>query len=361
MLQARWVGWFALALSVAITHGAAAQTADDATRSAARELGKAGEQAFRDNSFLVAEERSSKAFALYQLPSLGLWSARALDKNGKLAQAAARYREVLLLPATATDGDAATQDKAKVDARAELDALTPRIPSVVVTVEGAAGDVAISIGGVAVPQLKPGEPWPVDLGAQLIEGRQGSVTKSVSLTFTEGAKLPAVLHFDAPEALPTPAQTSTPAFTPLPSPGALPAPEALPPPRPPTARATDTSRHTPHLAAWLLLGGGGLALATGAVTGVMTLQKKSDIDASPYCRDNQCLSNMSSTVDDYATFRTVSSVSLGVGAGLALLGVVVYVATPTPASDAGSLRPRAVAIQPWLGTGSTGVSLQGTL
>ena len=80
------------------------------------------------------------------MPSLGLWSARALAKLGKLVEASDRYAEVSGLPVGS--GDANVQKQAQADAQVELQATQLRIPSVVIRLVGAAaGSVAVSIDG----------------------------------------------------------------------------------------------------------------------------------------------------------------------------------------------------------------------
>ena len=93
---------------------------------------------------------------MLRVPSLGLWSARALAKLGKLVEAEARYLEVIRLPTSV--GDEAIQEQARQDARNERAELARRIPSVLVRIEGApAAEVAVTIDGAPLTGSAVGE------------------------------------------------------------------------------------------------------------------------------------------------------------------------------------------------------------
>ncbi len=80
----------ALALACVATTawaGEAAAQTDAASRGAARDLATAGVEAFQNNAFAEASQKLEKAYSVWRVPSLGLWSARALGKLGKLVQA----------------------------------------------------------------------------------------------------------------------------------------------------------------------------------------------------------------------------------------------------------------------------------
>jgi hypothetical protein len=104
-----------------------AQAVDDAARGAARTLGYDGVKAYNAGDYAVADQKLEKAYRVVKVPSLGLWSARALVKLGRLVEASERYREVTQLEVSG--GEQAVQKQAQADAQSELDSLTPRIPS----------------------------------------------------------------------------------------------------------------------------------------------------------------------------------------------------------------------------------------
>ncbi|HEY3668935.1 MAG TPA: hypothetical protein VGL19_23220, partial [Polyangiaceae bacterium] len=162
-----------VALPALLTQPAHAQEVDDATRAAARKLGSAGLSAFQEHDYATASDKLSKAFHVLQAPSLGLWSARALEKLGKLVEAEERYLKVTRLEIVG--GDADVQKKARTEAAADLTALSPRVPSLVVQVAGApASEVSVTVDGNALSPELVGEAWPVDPGPHHVIGTRGS-------------------------------------------------------------------------------------------------------------------------------------------------------------------------------------------
>src|SRR5688572_19691729 len=124
-----------------------AQAVDDATRGAARKIGYSGVEAYQAGNYPTASEKLEKAYRVLRVPSLGLWSARALAKVGKLVEASERYLEVTRLPVSG--GDEAVQKQAQGEAQTELDALSPKIPNVIVQLEGATpAEVKVTVDGV---------------------------------------------------------------------------------------------------------------------------------------------------------------------------------------------------------------------
>ena len=65
------------------TRPAWGQGSDEAARAAARLLGTSGVEAFQNGQYAAATESLEKAYQVLRAPSLGLWSARALAKDGQ--------------------------------------------------------------------------------------------------------------------------------------------------------------------------------------------------------------------------------------------------------------------------------------
>jgi hypothetical protein len=178
---------------------ASAQEVDDATRSAARNLGLEGVQAYQANDFAGANEKLERAYRVLRAPSLGLWAARALVKIDHLVEAGERYLEVTRLPISG--GDEAVQRQAKADAQSELDALTPRIPNIVVQVDGGdTASVTVTIDGVPLNTALIGVGRPVDPGAHHVSAARGAERAELDVDIHEGERKPALLHFGAPAA-----------------------------------------------------------------------------------------------------------------------------------------------------------------
>jgi Tfp pilus assembly protein PilF len=138
--------WFVLGIAIALgsAERALAQPVDEGSLAAARALGREGLDALDKKDFATALDRLQRAYQVVKAPSLAPWSARALEKNGKLVEAAERYLEATRLEATS--GDLATQKQARIDAASEREALLPRIPQL--TLHAPSSDVEVAIDGV---------------------------------------------------------------------------------------------------------------------------------------------------------------------------------------------------------------------
>jgi hypothetical protein len=310
---------------------AAAQGVDDASRAAARQLGYSGVEAYQAGDYAPANDKLDKAYRTLQLPTLGLWSARAMVMLGKLVEGSERYREVQRLN-NASEGDAAVQRKAQADAAAELQTLLPRVPALVVQVQGArAAEVSLTIDGVAVASSLIGEPRPVNPGPHAIEGARGTERATAQATLHEGERKTVTLSFSS--ALPAESPPAAP-----PPVGGAPAP--APPVAPPPATAPEQPPKSSPLKTigWIGIGVGGAALVASGVTALLALGKKGDLDDSPNCVDGRCSVLERDPVDGYASLRTISTVSFYAGVALAAAGTVLLVSAPSGDERGVSLR-----------------------
>jgi len=318
---------FVLCLSARI---AVAEEVDDASRSAARTLGYAGVEAYQAGDYAAASGKLEKAYTVLQAPSLGLWSARALAKRGKLIEAAERYRQVMRLEVKG--GEAAVQKEAQADASKELDELTPRVPSVVIQVEGAtATEVSVTIDGAKVASALIGEARPVNPGRHLLEGVKGSERVKEEITLAEGDKKPVVLRFANGEAA-----TSSAAASPASPGGAAPASQDRPAASGPMTRTLG----------WVAIGLGGAGLVVGGVTAGLAVSKKGALETNALCDSElRCLRSEQSDVESYNSMRTISGIGFIAGGVLAATGVVLVLTSPTKSEPETAL---------WLGPNSAG-------
>ncbi|HEV8549337.1 MAG TPA: hypothetical protein VGQ57_09915, partial [Polyangiaceae bacterium] len=267
---------------------------DEATRTAARALGTAGVQAYQAGDYAAADDKLEKAYSLLQVPTLGLWSGRALVKLGKWVEATDRFLEVASLQVPA--GEYAVQKQAQADATTELKELTARVPLVTVKVENAQlADCSISIDGqpVATSLLTAGRL--MNPGSHVIEGKRGTDVVRVSITVAEGDRTTASLKFPAPVATPA-------ALTPV---------AATAPVAPEASASPGAAQRT---WGWVTLGVGGAGLVVGAVTGGVALGKKHQIDDNSKCSGDRCAPSEQDLVDSYNGFNTVSSIAF-IGGG----------------------------------------------
>lgn len=281
----------------------------DASRAAARELGYAGVESYQAGNYQVAYDKLDKAYKVLNVPSLGLWSARALIKLDRWVEAAERLRQVLRL--TPQGGEAEVQQQSLHDAKRELEALTPRIPSLVIKVEGMpAGGAQVTLDGDIVATALLGEPLPTNPGRHTVVVQLASRSIRREVLVQEGKQERVVLQL-----------AEAPAST-----GSAPSPA--------TASAAPRSERQPASArktvGWALVGTGGAGLVLGATTGILALTKKSALEDSSECQRRDCLRTQTDEVNSYNSLRVVSGIGLIAGTALAATGVVLVVLAPTP-------------------------------
>jgi hypothetical protein len=331
VLSARLVLAIALGLCLTgVARSSGAQALDDSSRAAARKLGYSGVEAFQAGDYKTAHDKLEKSYRVLQVPSVGLWSARALVKLGKLVEASERYLELSRL--TVSSGDQAVQKQAQAEAATELEALGPKIPSLVVQIEGAtAAEVKVTVDGTVISAELVNEARPVNPGQHRVEGARGSEQATAEVTLAEGEQKTAILRFGQAAAL-------------APEPGAA-------PDQAPTTRAGLGTRRT------LALVVGGVGLVGVGLGTYFGLQSKSRLDeADESCDGNNCSDPQGVTAGkDAYTAGNISTVGMVVGA-LGLAGGVVLWVTAPKSSQTEQPTPTAQA-RLQLGLGS--VSLRG--
>ena len=316
----------------------AGNTQRDAARAAARSEGYEGVRAYESGDMAVAVDKLGRAFDVAKMPTLGLWYARALAKNGNLVEASERYGEVIRLEVT--EGKVKEQKQAQADAASELETLKPKIPTLTLTVSGASDDCQVTLDGNAVPTKLLGMATPINPGTHRLQAKQGSETVEETLTIAEGEKKAVALKLKPAKKAPL---TGAPAASKLDS-------------GPRLARAgidfrpsSDTKpQGSPQKTiGWITLGVGGVATVVGAVTGILVVKKRGQLDGSNNCLGTVCTSNERAQVDSYNQMRTLSTV--GFVAGAVGLGVGTTLLLTTP-------KPKKAGMSAWLGIGSVGVT-----
>jgi hypothetical protein len=297
-------------------------------------LGAEGVEDYQAGNYAAASDKLGRAFSILRVPSLGLWSARALAKEGKLIEASERYLSVTRLDAT--KGETAVQKQAQAEAATERDALQPRIPGLTLEVKGASADVSVTLDGQPVPAALIGVRQPSNPGKHVAEARDGGRLVRKELTLNEAQRM--TLTLDFANAIAAPAAESTP-----PPPAAAPT-GATPPAPSPAAPATDRGGRGVPAGVWVGLAIAGAGLATGGVTAVLASGKKSDLN----CPENHCLPEQSADVDAHNQLLTVSTIGfIAAGVGVATAGIFWFSRPKEP--------EHARHVTPWLGLGSAGI------
>jgi hypothetical protein len=140
----------------------------EAERAAARELFRQGDELQRASKFGDALDKFQRAQQVYGAPTNLLRIAECDAALGRLVESAEAYRAVLR---TSVAGGAAPAFQAAIDqARAELEQVAPRIPSLTVVVEAPPGasKLQLQIDGQSVSAALIGEPIPLDPGAHKV-------------------------------------------------------------------------------------------------------------------------------------------------------------------------------------------------
>ncbi len=304
---------FALVLAVGcfapLSH---ADEPDAETRTLARELARQGADAFDQADYAVALDRLNRAYSLFRAPTISIMQARALARLGRLVEALDRYEETLRVP---LDGDTPEAfRRAVADAIREREDIRARIPRLLIRVRsthGAPDGLSVVLDGKPVPPALLNVERPIDMGSHEVTVTAPgyhSVTKSVMLG--EHGSVTLDIDLDSMQVVP-----------------AAPAPVA-------TAQVAEQpqprSGMRSRVLGWTFVGVAGAGLATSAITGLVALDKKSDLDGN--CSRNTprpdgslgtaCRPNYGPDIDTFRTTRTVSYVSLAIG--VASLGVGSY-------------------------------------
>jgi hypothetical protein len=295
-----------------------ADEADAGTRMAARELAVAGAEAFDKQDFATALDRFRRAEALYKAPSIAIMTARCFARVGRLVEAVDKYEETLRVPLDATAPEAF--QRAVADATSEVEAVRARVPRLELRLPAEApADLEVKLDDKLLPAALLGVPTPVNPGLHHVAARAaGREPFSSDITLPEGAR-----------------QTLELSLAPLRSVAPAPAPAAPP-------VASPSSHHPSTLGVGLLVGGG-VALAAGAVTGVVAMNRKSSLDAA--CKPG-CPSNMASDIHAFRLNRTLSYVGFGVGLAAAGAGTYLLLHTSASGTEVGALvLPGSVAVE----------------
>ncbi|MBN2191938.1 MAG: hypothetical protein JW751_03915 [Polyangiaceae bacterium] len=316
-----------------------AQGVDEAVVTA-RELAKEAVVELREGSAAVAEEKLRRAYELVRAPSIAYFLGQALEKQDKLVEASELY-----LQATRLDidkGDAAGQRQAQERAAKARAALLPRIPRLVVGVEGVEpARVSVKVNGKTLPTAMVGASRLVDPGEVAIEGRVGDIVEKDRVSIAEGQEKSVVLRFENVPKARSKGSATKEAKTLA---GKEPAADRAP-------------RSPLYLVGWGGVGLGVVGLAAGGVFLGLAASKRSDRDqAADQCLQTtplRCTEDQKSEIrgleEDEAAAKTVAVASFAAGGVLTAAGVTLVVLSPRKRAG-----PHA-AIEPWVGFGNAGI------
>lgn len=334
---------FASLLLLAALYPASAFAAggDDADKATARELTVQGYEALKNKDFAGAADRFARADSLYHAPTITLGLARAHAGLGKLVSAHELYSRVIHEPVPANASAAFTS--AVEDAQREIDALTPRLPGVVINVKGADAP-RVMLDDSVVPAAAFGVRRPADPGKHVVRATAAGFTPvEAAVTLVEGKTETVSLELKPGPGGP-PADTTAPATPPPAGTG----PGVAPPP-PPGDRAEGSGSMQKTLG-FVGIGVGGAAVILGVATGIVAMSDHSTLaNTCPMGHCANTAANMNS-VNSYTTMGTISDVGFGLGGALALTGIILVATAPKSVQHA--------AITPVIGLGYAGLQGQ---
>jgi hypothetical protein len=310
-----------LALLSALVPAVAWAQGSDADKATARELTRDGYAALDRRDYAAAADLFVRADALHHAPTVSVGLARARVALGKLVSAQELYS--LVTHEALPPGSAAAFVQAHEEAERELAALTPRVPAVILQIEGPAAP-QVSLDGADVPAVALGVKRPVDPGKHVVKvAARGFYPAETTFTSAEGAVETVTLELKRDG-------TS----------------EGVPGPPPLVAGPT---RRVMGLVG---LGLGGVGIVVGAVAGGLAVAKHADLAKA--CSGGNCVLGTPSSaglpgeVSAYRTDGIVSTAGFIAGGALAVTGAVLFATAPRFATA-----PSAVA--PVVGPGYAGV------
>jgi hypothetical protein len=274
-----------------LTAPARAREPSPGERESARALADEGADAFARAEYERAHDRLRRAYSLVPAPTIALLDARALAKLGRLLDARAAYERAASTPVDATSPPPFRE--AVAEARSELPLLDQRLPRLTIRLRNTAPDarVQVFLDDAEVAKRALGAPINVDPKVHSIrldiDGRQTAVRR---VALREGESRIVDLE--------------------LPSGGGL--------------------SRTLTIAGWSL---GGAGIITGIVAGVLALDARKKAEAA--CPNHRCPvgSRGAAAVDDFRTYRTVSTIGYGVGVAGSAVGAILLLA-PSKSSRA---------------------------
>lgn len=325
----------AIAASMLLATSARAQpTAVD--REMARSLMDQGYDLRKKGDLKEALKRFKAADDIMHVPTTALPLAQVQADLGLLVEA----RDTLAASLRRTPEKANDPQPFKA-ARAEgekLDTLlAPRVPALTITLKDLpAGDTpTLDVDGIDVPADAVGLPRPLDPGHHVVsvKSKHAQGRQEVDVKEGEQKAIEVALTVTAEsEAQPQAAQQQ---------------PETPPEP---------TKSHSPTLLTWVGVGIAGAGVATGAITGVLSLNKKSALQNE--CPNGICGPAQHSDYQAANTFALVSTIGFAAaGAGAALAVITLVVGHEEPAAPAAATPPESgLLVHPWIGPGSAGLA-----
>ena len=352
-----WGSTLGLFCTVTSLHAtsAHAEDASAAETAAARSLAVEGLKLAQAGNCADAVPKLERAEKLYHSAVVASRLGECYVSVGRLVEGTEILRKTLREPQPAEPTPALS--KALERAQRALDSAKPRIAGLTVKV-AAVQDMTVKIDGNVVASALVDTEIPSDPGEHAIDvSAPGFLRSSTRVSVGEGEKksVTVTLSRDPNAALvpvvapavagPTKADAST-------------QPARSGERRAPASPARAPERAPNHTAAYVALGVGGAALATGGVLGVLTLQRHKELKSQ--CPKDTCTLQQRDELDSAKRLGTFSTVAFGVGGAGLVLGTVLLLTGGSSEADHahGSEKPRFAGLsRPRVAVGPTQIQL----
>ena len=316
-----------LALALVVTTGPQFALADKpATVTSARALAAEGLADFDAGRFDAAEKKLKTAFGAVRVPTIGLYRGRALVRLGRLVEASEVFLEVSRTEVSV--GDQAGQEEAKSQAKAEREALLPRLGKLVVTFADPQ-PTTCKIDGLAISCALLAAGYVMDPGPHTIEASTGSRVVQEPADIPEGETRTFALAWREESPQPAPRKPD-PSITPLPM--------------------DEGPSSVLVVVGGVMIGVGAAGLVVGAITAGVAAGQRGTLDEGG-CVAEACFSDQADDVDAYNGVRIGSGVAFVAGGITAATGIVLtIIGTRPPSPLAPDSGPASLEILP-TGTG----------
>jgi hypothetical protein len=261
----------------------------------------------------AALERYHAADEIMHVPSTGIELAKAQAALLQLVEARATALSTVHLPEQPNESKVFRESRAEAVKLAA--ALAPRIADLTLAIEPASAQAAVRVDGQAIPRISRSLPYKLNPGSHvLLVEAPGFASKTEQLTLAEG-------------------QHATLGMTLTPAPSAATTEPVAKQPSQHAAQANEATR--PHAdpgagnraRAFVAFAAGGALLVTGAVAGILSLTKASDVRAQ--CNNNVCPESLRGQAASADTLGTIANVTLPLGVLGVGYGIVELLLQPS--------------------------------
>ncbi len=318
------IGMFIVLMTCLATTLSFAQGPTDQEKEAARNYMDIGDVKMAAGDHEAAYKAYKAADDIMHVPSTGILVAQSLVKLGRLIEAKQKALDIGRIPVKPNEHQVFTD--ARKEASKMVDQLSVRIPAIEVKIKKLPKDVVptVKINNITLETEAHGLPFRVNPGQHTVEvSAQGykTVTRQVGTEEGKTATLEIQLIVDPTAVVPP--------NKPVPVEPKKPVPTKTVP------EATPDSGVSPLV--YIGFGVAGAGVIVGAITGGLSLAKKSGLDETYQCQDAQCdvpsseSQQFEDDLDQATLMANISNVSFGVAGAGAILGIVgLFVGNSSP-------------------------------